>query len=77
MALSWSLNPLSGIGRSADSYALLIPPATSGLTSFLVFPLPMDSAGCLQTVTHVLTVRLGLLSLERRDAWNERKKNEI
>ena len=37
----------------------------------------MDPACCLQTVTCVWTVRLDLLSLERRDAWNECKTTEI
>ena len=65
-------NPLPGLGKSAESCALLSPPAPSGLTTLQM----ADFARSNQTVTSVLIQCLELLSLERRDVWNEHK-NEI
>ena len=73
------LNSLSGLGRSVESCVLLNPPATSGLSSVLMDFAPIwvvEFAFSVQSVTTVLTDR-DMLSLERRDAWNERKTNEI
>ena len=68
---------LSGLGRSAESCVLLNPPASSGLTSFHLTRATVDFASFNQTVTCVLMGRLDLLSLERRNVWNECKHYEI
>ena len=68
---------LSGLGRSAESCVLLNPPASSGHTSFHLTRATVDFASFNQTVTCVLMGRLDLLSLERRNVWNECKHYEI
>ena len=65
---------LAGLGKSVESCALLNPPASSGLTSFLDHLEHLDSAPSSQTVICVWTGRLDLPYLERRDVSNESKK---